>query len=126
MMWTGRRRQEALTRATERRAREDSSPRLRDEVPSLDALEIEVIESRFGAPEISHIRKVVVEHAPALFEMACGDRKCVGGGHDVTRQILAALKRGERTFVGEHVCGGTVAPDACQRVLRFSVRAEYR
>jgi len=126
MMWTGRRRQEALSRATERRAREDNSPRLREEIPMLDSMEIEVVESRAGAPEIAHIRKVVVEHAPALFDIACGDRKCVGGGHDVTAPILSALKRGEKRFDGEHVCDGTLGNEACGRRLRFNVQATFR
>lgn len=126
MMWTGRRRQEALARATERRQREDRSPRLREEVPELEALELEFTEARPGAPDVSHIRRVVVAHAAALFDVACGDRKCVDGGHDVTRDVLSALKRGDAAFSGEHVCHGTVAGVACSRVLRFSAHATYR
>ena len=125
MMWTGRRRQEALARATERREREDSSPRLRDETPELESLELEFTESRPGAPDVSHIRRVVVPVAAALFDVACGDRKCVGGGHDVTDEILSALKRGDTAFSGEHPCQGTVGETACPRVLRFSALAKY-
>jgi hypothetical protein len=57
--------------------------------------------------------------------MPCGDRKCAGGGHDVTQPILDALKHGQREFVGEHVCGGTLATEPCHRLLRFSVQATF-
>src|ERR1700753_2285401 len=85
---------EASQAAAERRQREDRSPRLVAEVPTLATLKFDLEETRAGAsvPETVHVKHVAVAHAPALFDLPCLDTTCTGGGHDVTQQVLAALR----------------------------------
>jgi hypothetical protein len=76
----------------------------------------------------SHIRRIVVANAPALFEIPCQDPSCEGGGHDLTSVVMRALRMNETRFVGEDVCNGRVgtAQADCARVLHFSGEAEYK
>lgn len=119
---------EAFRRSLERRRKEDEARRLRDVVPELLELEFDVSEERSGMPghEVQHRRVVVVSRAPALFEFACADRACEGGGHDVTALVLGSLGRGEPRFTGSHTCEGRARDTACEYVLRFEGRAVYR
>jgi hypothetical protein len=73
-----------------------------------------------------HARTIVVERAPALFEIACFDRSCRGGGHDLTRGIMDSLRRSEAKFAGEDVCRGTLGGAECGSVLRYRALAVYR
>ena len=77
---------------------------------SLRPLRLEIEERHAGnvVPESTHIRRVQVEHAPALFAMPCHDRECKEGGHDVTEAILKALRGGQTRFEGDHACQGRV------------------
>src|SRR5689334_11753022 len=81
---------DAAMRAAERRRREDEAPRLLARVPKLESLKLEIEERRPEATsaDVQHVKRVVVESAPALFEIACCDRACKDGGHDITRAVL--------------------------------------
>ena len=75
--------------------------------------------------ESSHKKRVVVERAPALFVIPCANKECTDGGHDVTSDIMRALRAKMERFEGAHACGGTVANAPCSGVLRFTATAEY-
>jgi hypothetical protein len=119
---------EAAQRAAERRRREDEADRLAAVVPALDSLRLEIEERRGGValPESTHIKRISVPHAPALFEIPCLDTWCKDGGHDITGEILRALRSGATQFEGEHGCGGRSGAADCQRVLRYVAIATYR
>jgi hypothetical protein len=111
-------------RFAERRKREDEAPRLREQVPNLKSLELH-IEDRSGAAGSEHIRRVVVDRAPALFLVPCGDPRCVEGGYDLTSMVMRALRLQETSFHGEDSCGGSLGPSACQHQLKFTGVATY-
>src|ERR1700691_4968117 len=92
---------EASERFAERRRREDEAPRLRDEIPSLRTMRLEVEEHRAtsAVAETRHVRIVIVDRAPALFVLPCGDPDCRDGGHDVTSEIMDRLRHGATEFV---------------------------
>lgn len=117
-----------MLRAQERRKREDDAPRLAAEVPKLVSLRLEIVEMRAGGSiaESSHIRRVVVDSAPALFVLPCRDSECRDGGHDLTTRIMHALQRGEERFEGEDGCRGSIGAGACTRTVRYVGSAEYR
>jgi hypothetical protein len=125
-MW--RRDREAGERAAARRQRENDAPRLSTVVPGLESLRLEVRETRanIANPEASHIRRVVVAHAPALFVIPCHDSHCKEGGHDVTREVISALRSRTLRFEGEDACQGTVGSANCERILRYIGVATYR
>lgn len=118
---------DAAVRAAERRRREDEAPRLAARVPRLASLKLEIEERRSSAvgADVSHVKRVVVDSAPALFELPCCDRSCKDGGHDVTRQILRELERGATTFDIEDVCDGSIGSAQCSRVLTLRGFATY-
>ena len=99
-----------------------------EKVPDLESLKLDVEERSAGAsvPEATHIRRIVVEHAPALFAIPCSDHVCRDGGHDLTQQILQALRGHEKEFEGEDACSGQIGSSPCRRVLRFVAHAAYR
>jgi hypothetical protein len=123
-----RRHGEAAQRFAERRKREDDAPRLRNEIPNLASLKLDVEERRSGGvvAEASHIRRIVIEHAPALFVLPCGDPSCKEGGHDVTHTVMRALRDRAERFEGEDVCAGQIGSAPCHRVLRYVATATYR
>ena len=114
-------------RFTERRRREDEAPRLSEQVPGLVSLRLE-IEERAGHLAIHHIRHVVVDRAPALFVLRCGDGRCNDGEHDLTATVMQALRARMTTFAGDDECNGSLgslqAP--CGRVLHFDAVASYQ
>ncbi|MFP6684409.1 MAG: hypothetical protein VB934_06840 [Polyangiaceae bacterium] len=118
---------QAYLRAIERRKREDDAPRLKSRVPRIESLNITISESGrdLGDLDVSYIRRVVVERAPALFDLPCSDPRCTGGGHDVTRPFLNALRHAQTSFEGSHRCGGTVKETECPLALRFEATATY-
>ena len=124
----GQRRGEALERAQERRRRQDSAPRLIQRVPKLESLRLEIEEHQAGGrvPESTHIRRIVVEHAPALFDIPCLDSHCKDGGHDVTEAILRSLSAGSTSFEGTDPCGGQTGTAPCQRVLHYVGIATFK
>src|SRR5579859_2975555 len=119
-----RRLSEAAQRAEERRAREDQAPRLHTVVPRLRSLSILVEDRSAGSvARLKHVRRVVVERAPALFFIGCSASNCKDGGHDVTDLVMRALLRGETSFQGEDRCFGALGPSACTRVMYFDASA---
>lgn len=126
MMW--RQNREVTLRTAERRQREDEAPRLAVTIPGLQGLRLEVLEhsSSVSHPEYTHVRHVVVANAPALFVVPCHDKECKEGGHDLTQEILAALRLRNARFQGEDVCRGMVGSAGCSRVLGYVAVATYQ
>ncbi len=120
-----RRNSPAALRFAERRRREDDAPRLGAEVPNLLSLKLE-IDERGGSATPKYTRRIMVETAPALFFLPCGDPRCVDGGHDVTSTVMRALRSRAETFDGADDCSGSVGSSPCSRVLHFEAIAEYR
>jgi len=89
-----RRNNAAAERFADRRRREQDAPRLADQVPALVSLEIS-IDERSGASGVKHTRRVVVDSAPALFLLPCGDSRCADGEHDLTTTVMRALRAHE-------------------------------
>ncbi len=118
---------EAHLRFTERRKREDEAPRLRAEVPRLRTLRLDVEERRGESTlaETKHVRHVVVDHAPALFVLSCGDPDCRDGGHDVTEALVRRLGEHVPSFSVEDVCMGHLRGAPCGRVILVLVTASY-
>jgi len=123
-----RRNGEAAQRFAERRRREDEAPRLQDEVPTLASLKLEVDDRQAGAvsAEAKHVRRIVVENAPALFVISCGDLRCKDGGHDLTHEIMRALRSRTAQFEGTDECRGSLGTSECRRILHYSAFATYR
>jgi hypothetical protein len=122
-----RRISESIRLAIERRRREDAAARLHQVVPDLDTLTFHVDESSdAGDRESSYVRYVVVERAPAMFEIACYDRYC-SGVHDLTDTVLRGLKRHRRSFETRDRCNGQLrSGERCRRELHFVADATYR
>ncbi len=123
-----RRFDEASQRAAERRRREDAAPRLIETVPDLESLTLEIQERREGVTngESAHIRRIVVQHAAALFVVPCHDSSCDSGGHDVTNEILRALREHKTRFEGQDACRGVTGSANCQRIMHYVATATYR
>ena len=122
-----RRQSATAQRFAERRQREDSAPRLTSEIPGLVSLCL-AIEEAADATTVSrpkHLRRIVVERAPALFLVPCGDPRCTDGGHDVTSTIMNALTKRQTTFSGEDKCNGYLGTSPCTRILRYEASAEF-
>lgn len=111
-----------------RNKREQAAGKLLHKVPDLTSLSLEIREigSSNGKSETQYIRRVVLEHAHALFEMPCSYSSCTDGGYDATREILDALASRAPRFEGEHPCRGSCGSSACTRVLRYVGTATYR
>jgi hypothetical protein len=122
-----RRYSEAAERFAERRRREDEAPRLRTRVPNLASLRLEVEEKRATAVAVEsrHVRHIV-DSAPALFVLPCGDPACKDGGHDVTAMILRGLLSGSDRFEVEDVCLGEIGSARCGRIIKVTAIATYR
>jgi hypothetical protein len=118
---------EIAERARARRAKEDDAKRLKDEVPALASLSLEVDSVRADgmATEAGYTRRVVVDFAPALFVIPCTEKACEGGGYDLTLEMVAKLRANEATFQGEAKCAGTTPLGPCGRVLRWRATASY-
>jgi hypothetical protein len=125
-MMSGRWR-EAEQRFNERRKREDEARRLSAQVPKLRTLKLEVEEQRgtSALAETRHVRVIIVERAPALFLLPCGDRDCRDGGHDVTDAVLRGLQSDSERFELEDVCIGNIRGAECGRVVRIVAKAGY-
>jgi hypothetical protein len=120
---------DAAERMQLRQREEDEAPRLAAEVPRLRTLRLTVAFARGASrlPESTHIRVVVVSRAPALFRVACADRECRDGGHEITDLVMAALRRGQTRFSGEDLCHGTIgsAESRCSGSMTFEAEASY-
>ena len=124
----GGRSREAAARFAERRKREDDSARLITEIPNLATLRLTIEERSATAVGVDskHVRLVVVERAPALFDVPCGDPSCDGGGYDFTRPLLRELRARRSAAVFEQTCDGSVGNSLCNRVSRITVSATYQ
>ena len=127
-MNNNRRHSEASERFAERRRREDEATRLAVEVPRLATLKLEVQERNEGGVvgvEPAYVRRIVIERAPALFFLACGDSRCKDGGHDITRSVMQALRSGQTRFEGNDECNGSQGSSQCHRILHYVGVATY-
>jgi hypothetical protein len=110
----------------ERRRREDEAPRLRAEVPRLEKLDLQISDSKGATGEpTTHVKRVVVAQAPAWFEIPCTDPACKDGGHELSHDILSALRAKRTSFAGEDVCQGSVGSAQCGRLLRYTATAAF-
>jgi len=125
MMMSHRLNSPAAQRFAGRRQREDEAPKLLAEVPDLLSLQMQ-IEERSGVGGTKHLRRFLVDRAPALFLVPCGDPRCIDGEHDLTMEIMHALRGRQTTFSGHDDCRGAIGSSPCLRVLHFDARAEYR
>jgi hypothetical protein len=127
-MQTRSRNTEAAQRFAERRRREDESPRLTAVVPALASLRLEIEERRGSttAGNPKHVRLVVVDSAPALFDIPCGDHACRDGGHDVTQSILRGLQSGQAKIEVEDTCHGSLGSAMCGTVMNVVATATYK
>lgn len=115
---------QANQRSVDRRAREQEAPRLSNMIPDLSELEIAIVEHS-GVASVSHRKRFVVATAPALIIIPCGDPRCEDGGHDITYDVLRALREHQTQVRREHDCRGQVASAPCRRKIEFDVRATY-
>jgi hypothetical protein len=113
--------QEAKQRSVDRRQREDDAPRLIEEVRRLASLDI-VVDNGGN----KYVWRIVVERAPALFELACPEESCTNGGHDLTRQIMQGLRMTSAEITGESTCRGDLPSGSCNRVVKYVASATYR
>jgi hypothetical protein len=123
-----RRRDQASIEATaEHRRREDEAPRLRDEVGKLVSLRLrfDEFQGETPVPAASYVRPVVVESAPALFEIRCMEQRC-NGRHDLTQAILHGLRQSQVAFGGKSACDGMIGDIPCNRSLAYACEASYR
>jgi hypothetical protein len=110
--------------ATARRQREDDAPRLAALIPELKALAIRVDEkSIITAPK--YVRRFVVDRAPAVFLIPCSDPNCSDGGHDISSEVMPALRSRKPRFNGSHTCTGWIGSNHCERTIWFEGEAEY-
>jgi len=126
--WGRRGKAELEERIARRREREQVAGKLLAKVPSLGLLEIAIHEARPDGclGDNQYIRRIVIEHAPALFEVPCSYPGCEDGGYDLTREILRALEELQVHFQGERHCEGRCRTVDCTRVLRYVATASYR
>jgi hypothetical protein len=124
-----RRNTDAADRMRERRRVEDAAPRLAREVPYLKTLRLSLSFRRgeIKLLDASYVRVVVVPTAPALFDIACADSTCRDGGHQLTEQLLQALRARKTHFSGEVPCRGAAGTSgtACNSVLIYEAEATY-
>ena len=68
---------------------------------------------------------MVVARAPALFILPCGDGSCQDGGYDITRTLMAALRRQLTSCEGNDTCSGMSGSTQCGRSITYQLSAEY-
>ncbi len=113
--------QEAKQRIADRRLREDEAPRLHNELRRLVSLQLDI---ENGGTR--YLWRIVVERAPALFEIPCPEEACTNGGHDLTRGIMTALRASRTHFEGESSCSGDLPGGSCGRLLKYVADATYK
>ena len=131
MAFGNRRREKDILREerrVQRVQREDAAGKLLVQAPDLASLSISIRETRPEGcvSDTQYTRRVVLEHAPALFEVPCAYPECEDGGYDVTREILLSLAARQTHFEGEQSCRGRCGSLECTRVLRYAGTATYR
>jgi hypothetical protein len=123
-----RRRNTNATRFREERwQREDDAGKLVAAVPTLTALRMSVVEKTGEdvGPPINHTKHFLLQHASAHVELPCTDRKCEGGGYDITHDVLRALRAGETKFEGDAACNGMIGERNCERTIRWTATAGF-
>ena len=112
---------------TDRWKREDEAPRLKEKMPTLTSLRLELEEFSEDHSVVGtrRVRLIVIDHAAALFEIPCSDPKCEDGGHEVTREVMTALAKQPARFEFESSCHGFLAGHPCGRRLKIIGQAEY-
>lgn len=121
------RHRDGAARFAARRQRELDAPKLKEDVPNLASLRLEVTEVGGTGTmlESKHVRLVVVDSAPALFLVPCGDSACKDGGHDITSNVMHQLRRGSTEFEVEDACSGTTGSANCSRIIRVKAWATF-
>lgn len=127
-MFPTKKSRDAAERFAERRELEDAAPRLREQIPTLENIELVIRHENNGRPRpgTTYVRHISVATGPVLFWVPCSESNCVGGGHDITRAVMRSLFAGETEFDGRNSCSGNVGNLPCQRVMLYSARARYR
>jgi hypothetical protein len=125
-MMKSRQRSEAVARFEERRQREHEAQRLRECVPTLATLRLDIAETH-GETNASakYARIVMVETSAAVFALGCADPSCRDGGHDLTGDVLRGLHEGKQHFEVNQRCYGTVGSAECGRQMHVDVTATY-
>jgi hypothetical protein len=116
--------QKKIQLSAERRQREDEAPRLADDVPSLFALQIAIVE-QFATGTAKHRKHIIVSRAPALFLISCGDERCAEGGHDITYPVMHALRTHQLSSEGGNACCGSTGSAPCGRTIHYEMSAQY-
>jgi len=116
---------EAAERFAERRRREEAAPRLRERVPELTTLRLEVEELTDSIACSKHVRHIVVERAPALFVLPCGDPSCKGGGYEITDSVMHGLRSHAERFEADDRCLGSTGNASCRRSVHVIALATY-
>ncbi len=122
-----RRDPEALARARERREKNDAAKRIKEIVPNLATMKLQVSEKPIKADAdkaITHIKHVIVDRAPARFELPCCDHKC-DGSHDFTEFVLEGLQKKEASFSSTDPCGGAAKEGPCHFEMTITAMATY-
>jgi hypothetical protein len=115
----------ASERTAERRELEVGAQRLSATVPALRSLQIQVEEHR-GLGTTTHVRHVVVARAAAHFLITCGDPACDSLGHDITGEVMRALRSRAPTFESGDPCNGMIGQASCQRSIHYKLTAVYK
>lgn len=123
-MYGNRKPNAGALRSAERRKREGEAPRLAHQAPGLKTLRIEIVE-HLPTGTSKHVKLVVVAHAPALFVIPCGDADCHDGDHDLTREVMLALRSKTEESSGESSCQGSIRGGYCNRRISYRVSAVY-
>ena len=111
----------------EQRRREDAAPRLRDVVPDLTSLRLQVRDEPVPGRNAAwpYTRHLVVATTPALFTVRCTEPTC-DGRHELTAEVLRGLRARSTRIEGESACQGQVGDNSCDRKLVYVYEAEFR
>jgi hypothetical protein len=127
MMGLRRDHRQLKARRLRRLERERAAGTLLDACPDLTSLSIALEDSQPDdrVEDERYVRRVVVEHAKAVFDIPCSGDGCADGGHDITEEILAGLRSRQAAFTGERRCLGRRSAAPCGRILRYVANATY-
>ncbi|MFI5307242.1 MAG: hypothetical protein ACHQ53_07820 [Polyangiales bacterium] len=121
-----RRALDELEATLEHRRREDAAPRLRDQIERLESLRLkfEDVRSEGRTLAIAYTKPIVIETAPACFEVRCMEARC-NGRHDLSTPVLLALRQAKTVFEGQSSCNGMIGDVACDHTLAYAGEATY-
>jgi hypothetical protein len=117
---------EQLESTAEHRRREDTAPRLGDEVKGLESLRLRFEDIRADGRmlAIAYTKPIVVATASACFDIRCMEARC-NGWHDLTVVVLRALREAKTFFVGQNECSGMMGDMPCDHTLAYVCEATY-